>query len=66
MRDKECAKYIDGVAVHYYYDDRFPVQILDDVHKDYRNKMILNTEASHGEYLNLMLSIMNGQCQNVM
>jgi glucosylceramidase len=49
MSDEQCAKYIDGVAVHWYLDFIVPVKVLDEVHKDFGNKIIMNTEASQGE-----------------
>lgn len=49
MSDGQCAKYIDGVAVHWYLDFIVPVKVLDEVHKDFGNKIIINTEASQGE-----------------
>lgn len=48
MSDKQCAKYVDGVAVHWYWDFLVPVKVLNDVHNDFSDKIIMNTEASQG------------------
>ncbi|XP_050542141.1 lysosomal acid glucosylceramidase-like isoform X2 [Daktulosphaira vitifoliae] len=49
MSDKEAAKYIDGVAVHWYLDFIVPVNVLSEVHDSFSNILILNTEASQGD-----------------
>ncbi|VVC33980.1 Glycosyl hydrolase family 30, TIM-barrel domain,Glycoside hydrolase family 30,Glycosyl hydrolase [Cinara cedri] len=49
MSDKECAKYIDGVAIHWYLDFIVPVKVLNEVHKEFGDKIIINTEASQGD-----------------
>jgi len=49
MSDKECAKYVDGVAVHWYLDFIVPVKVLNEIHKDFSDKIIINTEASQGK-----------------
>lgn len=48
MSDEKCAKYVDGVAVHWYLDFIVPVKVLNEVHKDFGDKIIMNTEASQG------------------
>lgn len=48
MSDEQCAKYIDGIAVHWYLDFIVPVKVLNEVHKNFGDKIILNTEASQG------------------
>ncbi|XP_050422662.1 lysosomal acid glucosylceramidase [Adelges cooleyi] len=49
MADGEAAKYIDGVAVHWYLDFIVPVKVLNEVHNDFNDMLILNTEASQGD-----------------
>lgn len=48
MSDEQCAKYIDGIAVHWYLDFIVPVKVLNEVHKNFGDKIIMNTEASQG------------------
>lgn len=52
MSDEQSAKYVDGVAVHWYLDFIVPVKVLNDVHKDFGDKIIINTEASQGTWSN--------------
>lgn len=49
MSDEQCAKYIDGIAVHWYLDFIVPVKVLNEVHKNFGDKIIMNTEASQGD-----------------
>lgn len=41
--------YIDGLAVHWYWDKLVPVSLLDDTHQVFPDKIILATEASCGD-----------------
>lgn len=41
--------YIDGLAVHWYWDVLFPASLLDQAHSKYPNKILLGTEASPGD-----------------
>lgn len=50
MSDEKCSKYIDGVAVHWYLDFIVPVKVLNEVHNDFGDKILINTEASQGEW----------------
>lgn len=45
----EALDFIDGFAVHWYWDKLFPVTFLDDAHQQFPNKIILATEASSGD-----------------
>jgi hypothetical protein len=49
MSDKEVEEYIDGVAVHWYWDSLFPPSLLDRTHNNFPDKFILATEASVGK-----------------
>jgi glucosylceramidase len=49
MSDEEAAKYIDGIAVHWYLDTLFPPSLLDCTHNNFPDKFILATEASNGK-----------------
>ncbi|XP_049830163.1 lysosomal acid glucosylceramidase-like [Schistocerca gregaria] len=46
MDDKRMQKYVDGIAVHWYYDEVSPAQILTETQKKYPTKFIISTEAS--------------------
>lgn len=43
--------YIDGIGVHWYWDDVASVNILDKAHEMYPGKWILATEASYTKKL---------------
>lgn len=40
--------YLDGFAVHYYFDQLTPPSLLDDTKRQFPNKIILNTESCLG------------------
>ncbi|XP_033343094.2 lysosomal acid glucosylceramidase isoform X1 [Megalopta genalis] len=44
--DEKASKYAAGTAVHFYMDSVMPATVLDWVHDDYPDKIILMTEAS--------------------
>ncbi|XP_052751899.1 lysosomal acid glucosylceramidase-like isoform X2 [Galleria mellonella] len=44
----EADKYIDGLAVHFYFDELSPPEILTKATEDHPDKFILATEASNG------------------
>lgn len=46
LSDPSAAKYVSGVAVHWYANGWAPVTVLDQVAKEFPNYFILNTEAS--------------------
>nr|XP_026488600.1 glucosylceramidase-like [Vanessa tameamea] len=48
VEDDEILKYIDGIAVHYYFDESTPPAILARISKNYPDKFILSTEACVG------------------
>lgn len=48
MEDKEAAKYINGTAVHWYWDFIIPPVQLRKTHEDFPNLFIINSEASYG------------------
>lgn len=45
----KSVEYIDGLAVHWYWDEFIPPTLLDDHHKRYPHMLIFNTEASVGD-----------------
>jgi len=50
MRDEVAAKYVDGIAVHWYWDLVDPAIGLDATHSHFPSKFILSSEASNGKY----------------
>lgn len=48
LGDPEAAKYVSGVAVHWYTDSTTNAQVLDKVHDSFPDKFILGTEACTG------------------
>lgn len=46
----EAIKYLDGFAVHWYWDDIAPPSLLDKTHEKFPDKFILNTESCLGKY----------------
>ena len=49
LKDKEAAKYISGIAVHWYWDKLFPSAVLNKTHELFPDYFILGTEACTGE-----------------
>nr|CAD7448937.1 unnamed protein product [Timema bartmani] len=49
MSDEKAAAYIDGVAVHWYWDGLFPASLLDYTHDSHPDKFLLATEACVGD-----------------
>ncbi|KAG4067248.1 hypothetical protein HA402_000239 [Bradysia odoriphaga] len=45
----EAIKYLDGFAVHWYWDNIAPPSLLDKTHKLFPDKFILNTESCLGD-----------------
>jgi glucosylceramidase len=41
--------YVDGFAVHWYWDRVIPVHELDETHRLFPNKIIMNTESCMGD-----------------
>ncbi|XP_064550259.1 lysosomal acid glucosylceramidase [Drosophila montana] len=41
--------YLDGLAVHWYWDEIFGPQLIDDAHTEMPNKLLLNTESCIGD-----------------
>lgn len=48
MLDKKAAQYINGSAVHWYWDFIIPPVLLRQTHEKFPNLFILNTESSYG------------------
>lgn len=44
----ESIQYLDGFAVHWYWDDIAPPSLLDKTHEKFPDKFILNTESCLG------------------
>ncbi|GJQ78571.1 hypothetical protein Trydic_g11681 [Trypoxylus dichotomus] len=49
--DKEAREYIDGIGVHWYWNDITPASWQSDVHNRYPEKFFINTEACKGDKL---------------
>ncbi|XP_014678234.1 PREDICTED: glucosylceramidase-like [Priapulus caudatus] len=49
LSDPEAAKFVSGIAVHWYIDFLVPVSILSDTHKEFPDTFILATEACNGD-----------------
>ncbi|CAH0551326.1 unnamed protein product [Brassicogethes aeneus] len=49
MKDKKARKYLDGIAVHWYFDDQFSPNLLNKAHNSHPDKFIINTEACNGD-----------------
>ncbi|XP_073820115.1 lysosomal acid glucosylceramidase-like [Musca autumnalis] len=45
----ESLKYLDGLAVHWYWDDVFGPELIDNTMKLYPDKLLLNTESCVGD-----------------
>ncbi|KAK5985803.1 Glucosylceramidase [Trichostrongylus colubriformis] len=50
FNDNEAAKYVDGVAVHWYLDGLIPASVLTTTHNRHPDKFILATEACAGVF----------------
>ncbi|KAG1703668.1 Glucosylceramidase [Nymphon striatum] len=48
LSDAEAKKYISGIAVHWYFDNYIPAEVLSDAHNKYPDIFILATEACQG------------------
>lgn len=44
--------YLDGFAVHWYWDKIVPPSLLDKTKEKYPDKLIINTESCLGIYVN--------------
>ena len=47
--DSKATSFLDGLAVHWYWDDVAPPSLLDRTHEKYPDKIILNTESCVGD-----------------
>lgn len=50
MENKEAAKYVGGIGVHWYEDWMSPLRLLDITHEKYPQLPILYTEACSGRF----------------
>ncbi|KAK5974806.1 Glucosylceramidase, partial [Trichostrongylus colubriformis] len=50
FNDSEAAKYVDGVAIHWYLDGLIPASVLTTTHNRHPDKFILATEACAGVF----------------
>lgn len=61
LKDPEAAKYVSGIAVHWYEDLFIPTIALDDTYKEFGDKyFILNTEACEQDLINKNNSVSLG------
>ncbi|CAH1104381.1 unnamed protein product [Psylliodes chrysocephalus] len=49
FENKGTEDYIDGIAVHWYFDKISPPSVLDDTHNKYPDKFLIMTEACRGQ-----------------
>ncbi|XP_054268411.1 putative glucosylceramidase 4 [Macrosteles quadrilineatus] len=49
--EQEAEQFVDGAAIHWYYDDDVNIYILDEFHQKYPEKVILYTECSIIDFL---------------
>lgn len=45
LGDNITRDYVDGIAVHWYFDNLFPTSLLDITHTNFPEKILLATEA---------------------
>ncbi|XP_043259523.1 lysosomal acid glucosylceramidase-like [Colletes gigas] len=48
FRNEDASKYTVGAGVHWYFDKDTPATILDEIHEEFPDKLLLMTEASIG------------------
>lgn len=48
LGDKEAAKYVSGIGIHWYRDVLSPIVKLDETHEQFPNHFLLYTESSNG------------------
>ena len=46
--DNGAKKFVNGIAVHWYWDTIFPASLLDSTHNQYPDMLLVSTEASAG------------------
>ncbi|XP_030370702.1 lysosomal acid glucosylceramidase [Scaptodrosophila lebanonensis] len=46
---RNSVDYLDGLAVHWYWDDIFGPELIDEIHNEMPNKLLLNTESCLGD-----------------
>ena len=46
LKNEQAYGYVNGTALHWYFDDDEPASTLTTVHKNFPEKFILYTEAS--------------------
>lgn len=51
LNEKLVRDYVDGIAVHWYYDNIFSPSLLETTHKNFPEKFLLATEACTGSTL---------------
>lgn len=49
-KNKNIMQYIDGIAIHWYWDDLAPVSLVDTTHDLFPDLFILASEACVGLY----------------
>ncbi|KAJ3647979.1 hypothetical protein Zmor_019820 [Zophobas morio] len=49
LNDETTHKYVDGIAVHWYYDFLLSPRLLTETHDSFPDKFLLATEACHGD-----------------
>lgn len=49
FKNNTTRNYIDGVAIHWYWNKFVPVSVVRKIHDSYPEKIILSTEACNGD-----------------
>lgn len=49
MENETAKNYIDGVALHWYWNQLLPASLLTDTHNHFPDKFLLSTEACVGK-----------------
>lgn len=49
LQDPDAARYVSGVAVHWYADTQVGPKVLDEIHDSFPDKFLLYSEACTGK-----------------
>lgn len=47
----KSVEYLDGIALHWYWDKMAPPSLLDTTKEKYPDKLIINSESSLGKFM---------------
>jgi hypothetical protein len=54
FKHRTTRDYVDGIAVHWYYDTTFPPSLLRKTHENFPEKCVLATEACLGKHIQVV------------